>query len=50
MVYPPPSQSEAHAQHFTNRYERRVVAGAGHNFPQESPDSVVRAVCDLLGG
>jgi len=29
-------------------YERRVVPGVGHNLPQESPTTVVKAVSDLL--
>ena len=43
----PPEQSEGHATHFTGRYERHVVPGAGHNLPQEAPDSIVAAVCAL---
>ncbi len=36
------------AGHFTGRYEHRIVPGAGHNLPQETPDAVVAAVRDLL--
>jgi pimeloyl-ACP methyl ester carboxylesterase len=34
--------------HFTGAYERRDVPGVGHNLPQESPDSVVSAISDLI--
>jgi pimeloyl-ACP methyl ester carboxylesterase len=46
----PPEQSEAHAHHFTARYERRVIPVAGHFLSRETPDAVVQAVRDLLGG
>lgn len=36
--------SERHAKFFTNRYERRVFAGAGHNPAQESPRAFAEAV------
>jgi pimeloyl-ACP methyl ester carboxylesterase len=36
--------------HFTGPYEHRVVAGAGHNLPQEKPQAFVDAVCDILDG
>jgi len=32
---------------FAGGYERRVVKGAGHNLPQESPDEFARAVITL---
>jgi len=32
----PPHTSENHARFFTGRYERRVLAGIGHNPPQEA--------------
>jgi pimeloyl-ACP methyl ester carboxylesterase len=35
------------ARHFTSRFERRVVIGAGHDLPQEAPDAFVAAVRDL---
>jgi pimeloyl-ACP methyl ester carboxylesterase len=46
----PPAGSEAHARHFTGPYRREVVAGAGHNLPQERPESVVAAVLGLRDG
>ncbi|MHC8338363.1 alpha/beta fold hydrolase [Pseudomonas sp. HLT2-19-2] len=36
--------------HFTGRYERRVLAGVGHNIPEEAPEATVRALLDLLEG
>ena len=44
----PAEESERHARHFTARYERRVIPGAGHNLPQEAPGAVVEAVRALL--
>ncbi len=43
----PPSSSEQHGRHFTAFYERRVIAGAGHNLPQEVPGAMVAAIQDL---
>jgi pimeloyl-ACP methyl ester carboxylesterase len=40
----PPVQSEEHGRHFSGRYERRVVPGAGHNLPQEAPEAFAQAV------
>jgi pimeloyl-ACP methyl ester carboxylesterase len=34
---------------FTGYYERRQVKDAGHNLPQETPDSFVSAVLEVLG-
>jgi pimeloyl-ACP methyl ester carboxylesterase len=34
---------------FTGSYDRRVIAGAGHNLPQETPQPVIDAVLDLAG-
>ena len=48
-VAPPPS-SEGHARHFTGPYERRVIARAGHNLPQEQPGAMAAAVRDVLAG
>jgi pimeloyl-ACP methyl ester carboxylesterase len=46
----PAEQSEAHARHFTARYERRVIPLAGHFLSRETPDAVVHAVRDLFTG
>jgi pimeloyl-ACP methyl ester carboxylesterase len=40
--------AHAAADHFTGAYERRDVAAAGHNLPQERPAAVFEAVRDLL--
>jgi pimeloyl-ACP methyl ester carboxylesterase len=34
--------------HFTGPFERRDVPGVGHNLPQESPESLVSAISDLI--
>ena len=39
--------SERHAKYFTNRYERRILEGAGHNPAQESPLAFADAVLAL---
>ena len=43
----PVAGSEGHARHFTHGYERRVIPVAGHFLPNEAPEAVVQAVCDL---
>ena len=43
----PAKTSERHAQHFTARYERRVLDDIGHNVPQEAPRAFAQAVLDL---
>lgn len=43
----PPSTTDGDAPHFTGRYERRIVPGAGHNPPQETPEAFVDAVLAL---
>jgi len=43
----PPMTSDDDAPHFTGRYIRRVVSGAGHNLPQEMPEAFVDAVVEL---
>jgi pimeloyl-ACP methyl ester carboxylesterase len=44
----PPSSSEGQDGQFTAGYERRVLAGIGHCPPAEAPDSVARAIEELL--
>jgi pimeloyl-ACP methyl ester carboxylesterase len=39
--------SEAHAKHFTAKYQRRVLPGVGHNPPQESPQAFADAILEL---
>jgi pimeloyl-ACP methyl ester carboxylesterase len=43
----PPSPLAAHARHFTDLREYRVVPG-GHDVPQENPDAFVAAIVELL--
>lgn len=35
-------------EHFTGPYERRVLAGVGHNIPEEAPEATLKALLDLL--
>jgi pimeloyl-ACP methyl ester carboxylesterase len=44
----PPEASAGHARHFTGPYERRLIARAGHNLPQEAPRETAGAVMDLI--
>jgi pimeloyl-ACP methyl ester carboxylesterase len=37
------------ALHFRGFYERRIVPGVGHNFPQEAPEAFTRAIVALGG-
>ena len=43
----PAKAEDPHVRHFTGRYERRIVAGAGHNVPQEAPAAFAEAVLAL---
>jgi len=43
----PAASSEADRRFFTGPYERRVIAGAGHNLPQEVPGDFAAAVLSL---
>lgn len=36
------------AGHFSGFYERRVLAGVGHNIPEEAPQQTLKALLDLL--
>ncbi len=42
-----PTDGKATAAHFTNRRTHRVIAGAGHNLPQEAPQAFADAVAEL---
>lgn len=44
----PVMSSQAHAGLFTGRYDRRVIAGVGHNIPQEAPRDFADAVLSLI--
>lgn len=44
----PPPATDTDARHFTGPYRREIVAGVGHNFPQEAPEAFADAVRALL--
>jgi pimeloyl-ACP methyl ester carboxylesterase len=44
-----PAAEDQDRLNFSGRYERRLLAGVGHNIPQEAPEATVRALLDLLG-
>ena len=44
-----PSKPDSDMRHFTALVRREIVAGAGHNLPQETPDAMVRAILELAG-
>ena len=46
----PPGRPGRDAARFTGRFERRLLAGVGHNVPQEAPDAMVAAIGALLAG
>jgi pimeloyl-ACP methyl ester carboxylesterase len=45
----PVQAADRNAALFSGAYQRRVIPGAGHNLPQETPIAVVEAVLELLG-
>ena len=44
----PPTATDTDARRFTGPYRREIVAGVGHNFPQEAPDAFAAAIRALL--
>lgn len=44
----PPGVTDAQANRFSGRYERRILPGVGHNIPQEAPEATLAALFDLL--
>jgi pimeloyl-ACP methyl ester carboxylesterase len=46
----PAEQSAGHAAHFAGRYDRRVIPVAGHFLSRETPQTVVKALRDLIQG
>jgi pimeloyl-ACP methyl ester carboxylesterase len=44
-----PSDGESDAAHFAQRRAHRIIAGAGHDLPQEAPAAFAQAVLELLG-
>jgi pimeloyl-ACP methyl ester carboxylesterase len=46
----PAPEVDEDAGHFTGPYERRVLAGVGHDIPEEAPEATLKAILDLLKG
>ncbi|WLG43073.1 alpha/beta fold hydrolase [Pseudomonas sp. FP1740] len=46
----PAPEVDEDAEYFTGPYERRVLAGVGHNIPEEAPEATLKAILDLLEG
>jgi len=44
----PAKPAQAAAHHFSGAREHRIVAGAGHNLPQEMPHTFAQAVLELV--
>jgi pimeloyl-ACP methyl ester carboxylesterase len=44
-----PQVQDSDAPHFRGFYERRIVHGVGHNFPQEAPEAFSDAVVSIGG-
>jgi pimeloyl-ACP methyl ester carboxylesterase len=44
----PASEMDEDIGLFSGRYERRILAGVGHNIPQEAPEATVKALLELL--
>jgi pimeloyl-ACP methyl ester carboxylesterase len=42
-----PSEDDTSTKHFTGPYRRQVLAGVGHNFPQEAPGVFAEAVVEV---
>lgn len=46
----PATEVDEDVEHFIGHYERRVLAGVGHNIPEEAPEATIKALLDLLKG
>lgn len=44
----PASAVDDDLEHFSGFYRREVLAGVGHNIPQEAPQATLKAICALL--
>ena len=44
----PPPEVDEDVEHFSGPYERRILAGVGHNIPEEAPEATLKALLDLL--
>ena len=45
----PATDGTAYAGKFSGKRTHRIVKGAGHNLPQEAPETFVKAVIDVAG-
>ena len=45
----PPAKQDRRAHCFSGPYERRLLAGVGHNIPQEAPEATTAALFALMG-
>jgi len=43
----PPVETDFDRPNFTGFYDRRIIDGTGHNFPQEAPEAFASAIFDL---
>lgn len=43
----PPRAEDLDRPHFVGPYERKIIAGAGHNLPQEAPEPFASAILSL---
>jgi pimeloyl-ACP methyl ester carboxylesterase len=43
------ADGKAYAAKFSGKHSHRVLAGIGHNVPQEAPDAFARAVVEVDG-
>lgn len=43
-----PAKPDSEMRRFTALVRREIVPGAGHNLPQETPDTMVRAILELV--
>jgi pimeloyl-ACP methyl ester carboxylesterase len=46
----PPPEVDEDGPRFSGPYQRRVLKGVGHNFPQEAPEATLAALSDVLSG
>ena len=46
----PATDGSAYAKRFSGRHTHRIIAGAGHNLPQEAPKAFADAVVELAVG
>ncbi|WP_291735063.1 alpha/beta hydrolase [Leisingera sp. F5] len=45
----PPAIEDFDRPHFDGSYQRRIIEGAGHNLPQETPQAFAQAIAELAG-